>query len=67
MREGNGVVRNNSPYQGHSSPLQDDQWSTQPYIADTWVVTRSSFTERFADSCVFSAHYRYLCFCNAEF
>ena len=29
------------------------QLSTQPFIADTWVVTSSSFTERFAGACVY--------------
>ena len=28
------------------------QLSTQPFIADTWGMTRSSFTERLADHCV---------------
>ena len=51
------------------------QLSTQSFIADTWVVTGSSFIEWFAGSCVycslqvlvFTAHYRSLCYCNAEF
>ena len=29
------------------------QLSTQSFIADTWVVTRSSFTERFSGGCVY--------------
>ena len=28
------------------------QLSTQPFIADTWAVIRSSFTERLAGACV---------------
>ena len=29
------------------------QLSTQSFNADTWVVTRSSFTERIAGACVY--------------
>ena len=42
------------------------QLFTQPSIADTWVVTRSSLSSG-SQVLVFTAHYRSLCYCNAEF
>ena len=38
------------------------QLSTQPFIANTWVVTRSD-----SQVLVFTAYYRSVCNCNAEF